>query len=101
MREFIRNHTLLCLMLLAGIWGLAAYNLRHVTEGRERLVAAFDVINDNVKSLFEALFGGGQAELKLVESDDPLEAGLEIFAQLAATSSTVASAPPRNTAGVS
>jgi len=49
-------------------------------EGRERLVAAFDVINDNFKSLFEALFGGGQAELKLVESEDPLEAGLEIYA---------------------
>ncbi|WP_372706745.1 chromosome segregation protein SMC [Brevundimonas sp.] len=49
-------------------------------EGRERLVAAFDVINANFKSLFEALFGGGQAELKLVESDDPLEAGLEIYA---------------------
>ncbi|MEY3841231.1 MAG: hypothetical protein RLZZ542_341, partial [Pseudomonadota bacterium] len=49
-------------------------------EGRERLIAAFDVINDNFKSLFEALFGGGQAELKLVESDDPLEAGLEIYA---------------------
>jgi chromosome segregation protein len=49
-------------------------------EGRERLIAAFDVINDNFKALFEALFGGGQAELKLVESDDPLEAGLEIYA---------------------
>ena len=49
-------------------------------EGRERLVAAFDVINTNFKTLFEALFGGGQAELKLVESDDPLEAGLEIYA---------------------
>ena len=49
-------------------------------EGRARLIAAFDIINDNFKSLFEALFGGGQAELKLVESDDPLEAGLEIFA---------------------
>jgi chromosome segregation protein len=49
-------------------------------EGRERLTAAFDVINDNFKSLFEALFDGGQAELKLVESDDPLEAGLEIYA---------------------
>ncbi|WOB78287.1 chromosome segregation protein SMC [Brevundimonas nasdae] len=49
-------------------------------EGRERLVAAFDVINANFKTLFEALFGGGQAELKLVESDDPLEAGLEIYA---------------------
>jgi chromosome segregation protein len=49
-------------------------------EGRERLVAAFDIINANFKALFEALFGGGQAELKLVESDDPLEAGLEIYA---------------------
>ncbi|MBN9480383.1 MAG: chromosome segregation protein SMC [Bordetella sp.] len=49
-------------------------------EGRERLIAAFDVINTNFKTLFEALFGGGQAELKLVESDDPLEAGLEIYA---------------------
>ncbi|MFC5373586.1 chromosome segregation protein SMC [Brevundimonas faecalis] len=49
-------------------------------EGRERLTAAFDVINANFKTLFEALFGGGQAELKLVESDDPLEAGLEIYA---------------------
>ncbi|WP_447910465.1 chromosome segregation protein SMC [Brevundimonas bullata] len=49
-------------------------------EGRERLTAAFDVINANFKALFEALFGGGQAELKLVESDDPLEAGLEIYA---------------------
>ncbi|WP_312784600.1 AAA family ATPase [Brevundimonas sp.] len=49
-------------------------------EGRERLVAAFDVINANFKALFEALFSGGQAELKLVESDDPLEAGLEIYA---------------------
>ncbi len=50
------------------------------TEGRERLLAAFDVINANFKALFEALFDGGQAELKLVESDDPLEAGLEIYA---------------------
>ena len=49
-------------------------------EGRERLVAAFDIINDNFKALFAALFGGGEAELKLVESDDPLEAGLEIYA---------------------
>jgi len=49
-------------------------------EGRDRLVAAFEVINENFKSLFETLFGGGQAELKLVESDDPLEAGLEIYA---------------------
>jgi chromosome segregation protein len=49
-------------------------------EGRERLLAAFDVVNDHFKSLFVALFGGGEAELKLIESDDPLEAGLEILA---------------------
>ena len=49
-------------------------------EGRERLLAAFDVINGHFQSLFQTLFGGGQAELRLVESDDPLEAGLEIFA---------------------
>ena len=49
-------------------------------EGRERLLGAFDTINGHFQTLFTALFGGGQAELKLVESDDPLEAGLEIFA---------------------
>ena len=40
-------------------------------EGRERLLAAFEVINDHFKTLFETLFDGGQAELQLVESDDP------------------------------
>ncbi len=49
-------------------------------EGRERLIAAFEVINGHFQSLFQALFGGGQAELRLIESDDPLEAGLEIYA---------------------
>lgn len=49
-------------------------------EGRERLTAAFGVINEHFKTLFSALFQGGQAELRLVESDDPLEAGLEIYA---------------------
>ena len=49
-------------------------------EGRERLVAAFDIINEHFKTLFATLFEGGQAELRLVESDDPLEAGLEIYA---------------------
>ncbi|THD81973.1 MAG: chromosome segregation protein SMC [Phenylobacterium sp.] len=50
------------------------------SEGRERLLAAFEGINAHFKALFEALFQGGQAELRLVESDDPLEAGLEIYA---------------------
>ena len=49
-------------------------------EGRERLLAAFEVINEHFQALFQTLFGGGQAELRLIESDDPLEAGLEIFA---------------------
>jgi chromosome segregation protein len=49
-------------------------------EGRERLTAAFAVINGHFTALFTTLFEGGQAELRLVESDDPLEAGLEIFA---------------------
>ncbi|MGZ8363317.1 MAG: chromosome segregation protein SMC, partial [Caulobacteraceae bacterium] len=49
-------------------------------EGRERLLAAFEVINEHFKALFQALFDGGQAELRLVESEDPLEAGLEVFA---------------------
>ena len=50
------------------------------SEGRERLTAAFGVINEHFKALFSTLFQGGQAELRLVESEDPLEAGLEIYA---------------------
>ncbi len=50
-------------------------------EGRERLLAAFEVVNGHFESLFTHLFGGGAAELMLTESDDPLEAGLEIMAR--------------------
>ncbi|MXO66881.1 chromosome segregation protein SMC [Altericroceibacterium endophyticum] len=50
-------------------------------EGRERLRAAFEAVNEHFKVLFTKLFEGGQAHLALVDSDDPLEAGLEIFAQ--------------------
>jgi chromosome segregation protein len=50
-------------------------------EGRERLIAAFDVVNGHFKDLFSTLFEGGQAELQLIESDDPLAAGLELVAQ--------------------
>ncbi|MGC6471506.1 MAG: chromosome segregation protein SMC [Parvibaculales bacterium] len=49
-------------------------------EGRERLLAAFEEVNGHFKRLFTQLFGGGTAELKLTESEDPLEAGLEIIA---------------------
>jgi chromosome segregation protein len=50
-------------------------------EGRERLLAAFELVNVQFTRLFTHLFGGGTAELQLVESDDPLEAGLEILAR--------------------
>ncbi|GFO82927.1 MAG: hypothetical protein A49_25540 [Methyloceanibacter sp.] len=50
-------------------------------EGRKRLLEAFDTVNAHFTRLFQTLFGGGAAELRLVDSDDPLESGLEIFAQ--------------------
>ena len=50
-------------------------------EGRVRLLDAFEQVNAHFRSLFTTLFEGGQAHLELVESDDPLEAGLEIMAQ--------------------
>ena len=57
--------------------GIASLN----KEGRERLLAAFDEVNRSFSVLFTHLFGGGEAKLVLVESDDPLEAGLEIMCQ--------------------
>ena len=50
-------------------------------EARERLLASFEVVNNHFQHLFTELFGGGTAELQLIESDDPLEAGLEIVAK--------------------
>lgn len=50
-------------------------------EGRERLRAAFEEVDQHFRRLFTRLFEGGQAHLALVDSDDPLDAGLEIFAQ--------------------
>ena len=49
-------------------------------EGRQRLLDAFGTVNQKFGELFTTLFGGGKAELQLIESDDPLEAGLEIIA---------------------
>nr|WP_223228056.1 chromosome segregation protein SMC [Lutimaribacter pacificus] len=57
--------------------GIASLN----REGRERLLTAFEQVNSNFSLLFRHLFGGGEANLVLVESDDPLEAGLEIMCQ--------------------
>ena len=50
-------------------------------EGRQRLLAAFEAVNGHFQRLFSTLFEGGAARLELVDSDDPLEAGLEIMAQ--------------------
>ncbi len=50
-------------------------------EARERLLTSFETVNAHFKRLFTELFGGGEAALHLIESDDPLEAGLEIIAK--------------------
>jgi chromosome segregation protein len=42
---------------------------------------AFDEVNNKFQEVFKKLFGGGNAELNFVDSDDPLEAGLEMLAQ--------------------
>jgi chromosome segregation protein len=57
--------------------GIASLN----KEGRERLLTAFEQVNANFGTLFTHLFGGGEASLVMVESEDPLEAGLEIMCQ--------------------
>ncbi|MEC8199874.1 MAG: chromosome partitioning protein ParA, partial [Pseudomonadota bacterium] len=56
--------------------GISALN----REGRERLLAAFEQVNQHFEELFVHLFGGGRAHLALTDAEDPLEAGLEIMA---------------------
>ena len=56
--------------------GIAGLN----REGRERMLAAFGEIDGHFRRLFTELFAGGKAHLALVDSDDPLEAGLEVVA---------------------
>ncbi|MBW4330181.1 chromosome segregation protein SMC [Stakelama sp. CBK3Z-3] len=50
-------------------------------EGRQRLTAAFEAVDGHFQRLFTTLFNGGAAHLEMVDSDDPLAAGLEIMAQ--------------------
>ncbi len=50
-------------------------------EGRERLSVVFEQVDKHFQLLFSRMFGGGRAHLSMVGSDDPLLAGLEIFAQ--------------------
>jgi len=49
-------------------------------EGRQRLLAAYGIVNENFQKLFNQLFDGGKAYIKLTDEADPLEAGLEVFA---------------------
>ena len=48
-------------------------------KGRERLIDAFDKVNRKFNDVYTKLFNGGNAKLELVDSDDPLEAGLEML----------------------
>ena len=48
-------------------------------KGRERLIEAFDKVNRKFNDVYTQLFNGGNAKLELVDSDDPLEAGLEML----------------------
>ena len=50
------------------------------TEGRQRLLAAYGIVNENFQKLFNQLFGGGKAYLKFTDESDPLQAGLEVYA---------------------
>ena len=56
--------------------GIASLN----REGRERMLQAFGTIDGHFRRLFTELFGGGKAHLALIDSEDPLEAGLEVVA---------------------
>jgi len=57
--------------------GIASLN----KEGRKRLLEAFETVNNHFRHLFSVLFAGGDARLELIESDDPLDSGLEIVAR--------------------
>ncbi len=48
-------------------------------KGRERLIEAFEKVNRKFNDVYTKLFNGGNAKLELVDSDDPLEAGLEML----------------------
>lgn len=49
-------------------------------EARDRLQVAFTAVNERFQVLFQRLFNGGKAHLELLDNDDPMNAGLEIFA---------------------
>ncbi|KQM64147.1 chromosome segregation protein [Sphingomonas sp. Leaf17] len=98
-RERIGPVNLIAARELAELEGVAAANIAERTElghavnrlrgsigtlnreGRQRLLAAFEAVDGHFRTLFTTLFDGGQAHLALIDSDDPLEAGLEIMVQ--------------------
>jgi chromosome segregation protein len=64
---------------LTGAIGRLRHAIQNLNkEGRDRLLSAFETVQTHFGELFATLFGGGSAELQLIESEDPLEAGLEI-----------------------
>jgi chromosome segregation protein len=67
--------------LAAAVARLRAGIARIDAEARDRLAAAFAVVDGHFRALFTELFGGGEAELRLVDSEDVLVAGLEIYAR--------------------
>jgi chromosome segregation protein len=67
--------------LLAAITRLRQGISKLNKEARERLLIAFETVNQHFAELFQVLFGGGSAHLELTDADDPLAAGLEIYAQ--------------------
>jgi chromosome segregation protein len=84
LREVEEQHTKLCGErddLVEAIRRLRQGITSLNSEARERLLSSFAIVNENFKKLFNELFGGGTAELQLIESEDPLEAGLEIMAK--------------------
>ena len=56
--------------------------LREIKQrSRDKFRSAFEAINEHFKEFFQELFGGGQGQMTLLESDDILEAGIEVVAQ--------------------
>ncbi len=65
--------------LMAGILKLKSSINELNQKGREKLIDAYDKVGRKFNDVYTKLFGGGNARLELIESDDPLEAGLELF----------------------
>ena len=65
--------------LMAGILKLKSSINELNQKGREKLIDAYEKVGRKFNDVYTKLFGGGNARLELIESDDPLEAGLELL----------------------